>query len=163
MGPIQPVGTNITGTAQTPATNATPASPAPTAATTKAADSATSVSLVSSVNTTAIYSQVDTMLAAVGGGVQDNQLLRMIIGLLILQVLMGGDGGSQQAGAGALLSMLGLAGADRQAQVATLHSATNLVQIEQQSATLVTSQAVLSPTATEGDPDNPGSHVDLEA
>ena len=163
MGPIQPVNTTVSGTQHTPVTQPAQANPAPTAATTPASGSASSVSMVSSVNTTAIYAQVDQMLAAVGGGVQDNQLLRMIIGLLILQVLMGADGGNQQTGAGALLGMLGLAGAGREAQVATLHSATNVVQVEQQSTLLTTSQAVLSPTATEGDPNDPGSQVDLEA
>lgn len=162
MGPIQPVDTTVSGAQHTPVTQPAQANPAQAASTTPSA-SAPSVSMVSSVNTTAIYSHVDTMLAAVGGGVQDNQLLRMIIGLLILQVLMGVDGGNQQTGAGALLGMLGLAGADRQTQAATLHSATNVVQIEQQSTLLTTSQAVLSPTATEGDPNDPGSQVDLEA
>ncbi|HUU85429.1 MAG TPA: hypothetical protein VM243_18170 [Phycisphaerae bacterium] len=163
MEPIQPVDASVSGIHQTPASNNARPSSKAGAVSAGATNTATSVATISSTSATSIYSQVDTMLAAVGGGVQDNQLLRMIIGLLILQVLMGVDGGNQQAGGAAMLDSLGLAGGNRDAGVAGLRSATNIVQIEQQSATLLTSQAVLAPTATDGDPDNPGSQVDLEA
>ncbi len=163
MGPIQPVGTSISGTQQAPVANPVTPSPTTASAPAEAAGAATSTTMVSSVSATSVYAQVDAMLAAVGGSVQDNQLLRMIIGLLILQVLMGADGGSQESAAGALLGMLGQAGTDRHGSVASLQSATNVIQIQQQSTVLTTSQAVLSPTATEGDPNNPGSQVDVEA
>ena len=163
MGPVQPVGTSISGTQQTPVTNQVTPSPTTATASVGAAGATTSTTTVSSVRATSVYAQVDAMLAAVGGSVQNNELLRMIIGLLILQVLMGADGGGQESAAGALLGMLAQADAGRQGGVASLHSATNVVQIQQQSTVLTTSQAVLSPTATEGGPNNPGSQVDVEA
>ena len=110
-----------------------------------------------------VHTQVDAMLSAIGGDVQNNQMLRMIIGLLILQALLANDGGNQQAGASAMLDLLGQNGANRQATLLSLHSATNAVQIEQQSTVVMTGQAPLAPTAAEGDPDGSGRNIDLSA
>jgi hypothetical protein len=110
-----------------------------------------------------VHTHVDAMLAAIGPEVQNNQFLRMIIGLLILQALLANDGGNQQVGTNALLDLLGLSGANRQSEVVSMHSATNVVQIEQQSSVVMTSQAALTPTATEGDAENSGRQIDLSA
>jgi hypothetical protein len=147
---------------------ATPArqvlNPQPAAAQQPAAASASSaVAVSSSVNVTMVHTQVDAMLGAIGGGVQDNKMLRMMIALLILQALLTNDQEQQDAAMAGLLDMLGMSSGKRPTQMISLHSATDVVQIQQQSTVLATNQAALSPTATEGDPRDPGSQIDLSA
>ncbi|MCP4247938.1 MAG: hypothetical protein GY778_12895 [bacterium] len=117
----------------------------------------------SSLNVTMVYSQVDAMMSNIGGGIQDNKLLRMMIALMIMQALLAEDGGNQQAGANALMDLLGHSGGSQQSGMVGIRSATNVVQIQQQSAVLMTDQAATAPTATEGDPDSSGNNVDLSA
>ena len=159
MSAIQPVADNVPG-----GSPFRPTAPTQPSAASQTAAAATSTAVVSSsLNVTMIHTHVDAMLAAIGGEAQNNQLLRMMIALLILQALLGNDGGNQQAGASALLDLLGQTGANRHSEMVSLHSATNVVQIEQQSEVVMTSQAPLAPTATEGDPDNSGREIDLSA
>jgi hypothetical protein len=123
---------------------------------------------IQSSNATMVQSQVNSMLSSIGGGLENNQMLKMIIGLMIMQALLGGKGGGggggdeqQQMAAGMLLGMLEGAGSNVQSQVFSMHSATNTVQIQNSSTVLETSQAALTPTATEGDPEQAGSNIDL--
>ena len=155
MNSVQPVGPNPTGAVPTQGVQAAPVSAPGT--------SATAVSAVSSsLSISMVHTQVDTMLQAIGGGVQDNQLLRMVIALMILQALLAKDGGSQQAAIDGLLDVL-RTGAGQRTTAVSMHSATNVVQIQQQSTVLMTGQAALAPTHAEGDPNGPGGRMDLSA
>ena len=116
----------------------------------------------STTSVTMINTQVDAMLESLGGGLQDNQLLKMVIALMILQALLAKDGGSQQAAIEGLLNVLGVV-AGRGSQAVSLQSATNVVQIQQQSTVLLTSHAALTPDSAKGDPQEPGENLDMTA
>jgi hypothetical protein len=93
----------------------------------------------------------------------NNQLLRMMLALLILEALLAQDGGGQQAGAGAgSLSGNGSRGS-MLASMMSVQSETSIVQIQHQSTTLATSHAVQSLGATSGDPQSDGSQLDVRA
>lgn len=155
MNPVQPVGPSPTGAVPTQGVQAAPVSVPGT--------SATAVSAVSSsLSISMVHTEVDAMLQAIGGGVQDNQLLRMVIALMILQALLAQDGGSQQAAIDGLLDVLRTGTGQRTAAM-SMHSATNMVQIQQQSTVLMTGQAALATTGAEGDPSGPGERMDLSA
>ncbi len=155
MNPVQPIGGYAASPQPVQGTAASPVS--------AAGGSVATLSAVSnSVSVSMIHTQVDAMLESIGGGVQDNQMLRMIIGLLILQALLAEDGGNQQPPIDRLVGLLGSVGGAR-SQALSLHSATNVVQIQQQSTVLMTSQAAVAPTGTEGDPAGSGNQVDISA
>ncbi len=160
MNPIQPVGDSAAGITA-PRADRTAELASTSQATSTQASTAMEVS--STLNVTMVYSQVDAMLSNVGGGIQDNQLLRMVIALMIMQALLAEDGGNQQSGANALMDLLGLSGGSGQSGLIGLHSATNVIQIQQQSTVLMTGQAATAPTATEGDPNSSGANIDLSA
>ncbi|MFQ5489350.1 MAG: hypothetical protein ACE5GE_01400 [Phycisphaerae bacterium] len=155
MNPIQPVDGNVQ--AQQPIQ-------APQAASASAASSSTTVaSMSSSTSITMVNTQVDAMLESLGGGLQDNQMLKMVIALMILQAMLAKDGGSQQAAIDGLMNVLGAVGS-RGSQAISIQSATNVVQIQQQSNVLMTSQAALAPEAAQGDPtDSSGENLDMTA
>ncbi len=156
MNPVQPVSGGIGGAQQVTSVQS-PASAQPAAG----MSSASSIS-ATSVNITMVHSQVDALLNSIGGGMENNKLLRMMIGLLIMQALLSNEQEQQQAAVTGLLDSLGMGAADRQSSVG-IHSATNVVQIQQQSVTLSTSQAVVGSTGAEGDPQDSGSQIDLSA
>lgn len=156
MNPIQPVGGQVQPQAPTQASQAAPAGA------TLATASSNMTSMSSTTSVTMINTQVDTMLASLGGGLQDNQLLKMVIALMILQALLATDGGSQQAAIDGLLNVLG-AVAGRGSQAVSLQTATNVFQIQQQSTILMTGQAALAPDAAQGDPNEPGENLDMTA
>jgi len=158
MNPVQPVTTGASG----------PQAPAGTGAlksnnSLDPAVSSTGVSLSSTLNITLVNSQVDAMLGAIGGGVQDNKLLRMMIALLILQALLTNDSEQQQGAVASLLDSLGQADGGRRGGTIGLQSATSVVQIQQQSTVLATDQAVVSLTGTGGESGGTGEGLDLTA
>jgi hypothetical protein len=169
MGSIQPVGQHVPNVASQrpvqPAANAG-AGAATAGVGAVAAGSSTSVQ---TSNVTMVQSQVNSMMSSIGGGLENNQMLKMVIGLMIMQALLSGKGGGggggeqQQMAAGMLLGMLEGAGSNVQSQMFSMQSATNTVQIQNSSTVLETSQAALAPTATEGDPDQAGCNIDLSA
>ena len=90
MNPVQPVGNAAAGVA--------PAQAAQPQAVSSSGTSAQAVAQVSSsVSMSVVHTQVDAMLQTIGGGLQDNELLRMVIALLIMQALLAKDGGNQQS------------------------------------------------------------------
>ena len=107
MNPIQPVGDSAAGVTA-PRADRTAEMAGTSQA--KATQVSTAMEVSSTLNVTMVYSQVDAMLSNVGGGVQDNKLLRMLIALMIMQALLAQDGGNQQSGANALMDLLGLSG-----------------------------------------------------
>jgi hypothetical protein len=110
---------------------------------------------ISSSSITLVHTSIDSMLAQIGGGVQNDSYLRMIIALLILNALLNSD----HARGG---SAVGLPNAPRpqsMASMISMHSETNCIQIQEQSVTLASNQAVQTTTAG-GDSGN-GGRVDL--
>jgi hypothetical protein len=108
-----------------------------------------------------VNTHVEAMLQGIGGGLQDNQMLRMVIALLILQALLAKDGGSQQSAIEGLINLIGMGG--QRTQSVSMHSATNVVQIQQQSTVLMTGQAAVGATGAEGDPNASGEQIDVSA
>ena len=158
MNPIQPVTSGLGETRQLSgaqqAQNTQQTSSLPTTG---------GIAVTNSINITMVQSQVDVMLNSVGGGVQDNEMLRMIIALLIMQALLTNDQEQQQAAITSLLDSLGGGGNGRSANTLQMQSATNVIQIQAQSTVLATNQAALSPTSTGSDSQDTGSNVDLSA
>ena len=126
------------------------------------AGQATSISAVSNT-TSMVYSRVDAMLSNVGMNLQDNQMLRMIIALLVLQALLGQEGTNQSQGGG--LGLLAGAGgrAESTSALLSLQSQTNVVQIQHQSSTMLTSQAIQSIGLESGQNQDGGERLDLRA
>jgi len=90
----------------------------------------------------------------------DNQMLRMIIALMIMEALLAQDGGSQQAGGVGLF-----AGGSQQsdAMFLSIQSETNTIQIQEQSSTLATSQGIQSLGLPDGQTEPGGSQLDMQA
>jgi hypothetical protein len=164
---IQPVSSGNGGYAS----RITPPSVAPTGAGRPGATSAgqtaaqiggSSLTITASTtNVAMVHAQVDSMLNSVGLDIGDNQVLRMIIALMIMEALLAQDGGNQQAGG------LGLfAGMDQQradASYLSIQSETSTIQIQQQSSSLVTSQGIQALGLPGGQSEAGGSQLDLQA
>lgn len=108
-----------------------------------------------------VHVQVNEMLGAIGGDRQSNQLLKMAIGLMILQAPLANDGGNQQATAAAEpLDLVGQSGSSDRWQMTSLQSATNVMQIERQSTIPEVPQAAPGTTLADQDPRETGSNID---
>jgi predicted lipid-binding transport protein (Tim44 family) len=102
---------------------------------------------------------VSQFLNDIGGGLDGNQSLKLLIAVLILNALLAADGGSQQQ---PTLDLLGSGRGNRASF--DIQSATSIVQVSHFSATLVSSQAVQSLGQTPGDPSGgTGEQLDLSA
>jgi hypothetical protein len=103
MGPINPIGGALDGI--TPALF-TPARQTPATDETATLGSSGSISAQavmgqsSLAHITQVHSQVDAFLGTFGIDLQNNQVLRMIIALLILELLLGRDGVNGRGGGG---------------------------------------------------------------
>ena len=165
MDPVQPVSTSYTGAAAPVQSQSGALSPgagvvaggeiAQAGIQTSSAVSITS----SSTSISMVYSQVDMMLGNVGIDLQDNQVLRMIIALMILEALLAQDGGNQQAGGVGLLAGIGQQSSSM-ASFLSIQSETNVVQIQQQSSALSSGQAIQSIGLGAGESDTNGSRLD---
>lgn len=106
--------------------------------------------------------QIDQMvrqfLGDVGGGLDTNQSLRLLIALLILNALLAADGGSQQQPS---LDLLGTGRSNRMSF--DIQSATSIVQVSHFSSTLMSSQAIQSLSQSPGGEDGTGARLDLSA
>ena len=100
---------------------------------------------------TQVNSQVDAFLGSVGINLQNNQMVRMIIALLILELLMGqdGQGGKQQSGSASALSQLSTAGDS--SRLFMFHSTTSVYRSEYHASELSGGLAVQSSASTAGD------------
>ncbi|MFW6059857.1 MAG: hypothetical protein ACODAQ_06725 [Phycisphaeraceae bacterium] len=113
-----------------------------------AAGSASSTSLVAQSSTTVTFvnQQVDTMLANIGQGMQDQQTLRLIIALMILQQLMGDEQGGGNNNAAQLLGQMGGNGngngTGSSASLASLSSQTTMMQVHQEQTLAYNHQSV---------------------
>lgn len=116
----------------------------------------------SSTSISMVYSQVDVMLGNVGIDLEDNQVLRMIIALMILEALLAQDGGNQQAGGVGLLAGIGQRSSSM-AGFLSIQSETNIVQMQQQSTALSSTQAIQSIGLGAGEDNTNGSRLDTSA
>ena len=165
MDSIQPVSNATTGSAAAGRPLATSETAGVGAAQPAAApQTATSVSATSSVtNISVVYSRVDSMLDSLGLDQQANQVLRMILALLIMEALLGQDGGSRQSGGVGLSATDILAHHGMRSENMGIQAETNMIQIQQQSTTLTTSQAVQSLTDANEQGDAEGTTLDTRA
>ncbi len=111
-------------------------------------------------NVSVVHSQVDSLLNSVGLDLSDNQVLRMIIAMLIMEALLAQDGGNQQAGGIGLF-----AGLDQRSEASylSIQSETSSIQIQQQSSSLATPQAIQSLGLPGGQTEPGGSQLDMQA
>ncbi len=162
MNPVGPVNNGVGGGTpiQRPNTNAVDGAQTSNMAATSAS---------SQMSVTSVNMQVSSMLQNIGGGLQDNQFLQAVIALIILQAMLANDGGNQQSAIQDLVNLLGAGQGQGRGSQQTLsfQSATNIVQIQQQSAMLATPQAVVGANDVSGDPSNgtanQGGELDLRA
>ena len=104
-----------------------------------------------------VHQEVNAFLGTLGGNLQDNEMLRMMLALLILNALLNQDDGStsrnQRAGAAAL-ELLGRMGGSQ--EVMHYQSSYSAVQVDyQQSSYVVGSQSVQPSSGAEVDGNAP--------
>lgn len=130
------------------------------AATSVAQGGIAAINSTQSVTTLAITQQVDGFLGGIDPSLQNNAYLKLLIAALIMQVLLGSDGGAQQSGAG-LQSLEGLTGGRNSALFVTIESSTNSVQLQQQSYRLDMNSAVQSLSQTADGAQQSGRQMDV--
>ena len=86
-----------------------------------------------SISVTMIHSQVNAMLSSLGGGLENNQMLRLLIALMILDALLTGQQGDGSSGGSALLGALGQLGSNQNELAMQIESTSLTVEIQQQS------------------------------
>ena len=110
----------------------------------------------------AVRTNVDTLLASFTSEMSGEQQLRMIIALLILNALLGGDEKGTSSKAGELAGLASAIGQFGQREGFALFSATNIIQIQHQSTLVMTNQAVQTlGEANLGDQGASGSRLDV--
>lgn len=154
MEPIQAVGVGMPSRGQP----ITPNSVVPTGSTgsSGAASAAGAAQPNNAINT--LMNQVTELLSGLGGGLESNQMLKLLLGLLILTALLsqGQDGQGQQQDAP---SMLGGDGTGRGAMLQQSLSITSIsISIEQ---TSITSLTVLPPGGFGDGAQDSGGQIDL--
>ncbi len=113
---------------------------------------------------TSVQSRVDTFLASFGDELAGDQQLRMIIGLLILSALLGKEGDQPMSKAAEMGGLLSDLGSLTQRNQVAVFSATNIIQMQQQSTLVYSDQAVQA--TTEGQPSGQaggGTRLDVTA
>lgn len=112
-----------------------------------------------------IHTQADALVASFGSKAQGDQSLRMIIALLILEALLGKDGGKGSSKASEMGGLAaGFAGFTQRTDLA-LFSSTNIVQLQHQSTQVYTDQAVQTSAGSSdaGGAGAAGTHLDVTA
>ena len=156
MIPIQPTGDY----------SATPVYANQAAATGQAAtlQTASTVASTSSVTSlTTIQQQVGTMLNTVSPALDNNQYLKLLIAMLILNTLLNENGSASQGGQGAMNALETLTGGRNNALFMAVETATNTVQVQQQSLRLDTIDAAQSAWQSSQTTDGSGQKMDLSA
>lgn len=161
LQPVESVGIQGTGGMST-----APASkPAEATAAQTSAGASSTTSMTSSTSAMMIHSRVDEFLSSFGSELQSDQQLRMIIGLLILQALLGNDRKESDVQGGELMTASLVASMlDGGKNEAAIISETNIVQIQQQSTLVMTDQAIQTLAddgSSIGGEDSPGSRLDV--
>ncbi len=164
---LQPVDSvrlpNAGQTAQASPSNASQSAPAMS---NTQSSSAAIMSSSTSTTTSSMFidARVGEFLGSIGGELQSDQQLRMIIGLLILQALLSGDRQEGDVQGGELMNATLLAGMLHEQRDVGIISETNIVQIHQQSSLVMTDHAVQTLAgdgSNIGGENSPGSRLDV--
>ena len=116
----------------------------------------TSVSISSSSNMTmsTLTQQIGAFLESISPELVDNQYLKLLIAAMIMQALLGEDGGAQQTGQAGMQALEFLSSSSQAVQM-SVQSSTSVVQMQQQSAAVYSSNAV---QATADTSESAGQH-----
>ncbi len=154
MNPIQPVGTG--GSA--PISNEPVLSSGGTVEV-GGAQSSSSIVQSSSMSFTSVNTSVTQMLQSIGGGVENDQMLKMLIGLMILLSLLGSQ---QEEGEGGSQSQMGQMGMESssQSQYVGIFASSTTVSMQQSSTTMISSSDAGMSMNNEGAPAE-GSNIDV--
>ena len=111
--------------------------------------STTSVSISSSSNVTmaTLTQQIGAFLESISSELVDNQYLKLLIAAMIMQALLGEDGGAQQTAQSGLKALEFMASSSQTVQM-SVQSSTSMVQMQQQSAAVYSSEAVQATSDT---------------
>lgn len=134
-----PVNTAGVGGAQPSAQTAS----AQTASTSGANSAASTTSSLSS-NSTSLQSRVSTFMSSVGSTMNDQQLLRALVMMLLLEAMDKQDQGSSKTSGLLLAGLSGGFGQTGSSSFTSISSSTSMHQFSQQSVPLDTSQAMQS-------------------
>ena len=105
---------------------------------------------------------MDEFLNALGADLQGNELLRMIIGLLILQLLLGADGESGGRADDRLGALAQLMSSGQSSRMLLIQSSTSVVQFDYAATELSVASGMQSSAGAQPDGD-PGEQIDLSA
>jgi len=161
MEPIQSVSSGYVPSTRPAQTSNAAASESVTSAS-FTQSSVTAISMSESVSAAAVSQNVENFLGSINPALGNNAYLKLLIAALIMQVLLGEDGGAQQSGAG-LQGLEALSGGRNNLLFVSIESSTNTVQLEQQSYRLDLTSAVQSLTESANGSDAPGRQMDVSA
>jgi len=114
----------------------------------------------SAVSLVSMNNEISQLLQSIGGGVENNKMLQLMIGLLILLTLLQGSAKTGQSAADAL-STLGASGGGRGTYISFAASTTSIT-IEQTSVTM-TASAADTLAAAQGNAQPQNHRIDLAA
>jgi len=103
--------------------------------------------------------QIGQLLQGIGGGVENNKTLQLLIGLMILMTLLEGSSKGGQSAADALS---GLGGAAGRGSYVSFEASTTSITIEHTSMTM-TAAAIETMAASEDNSPSQGQKIDLAA
>lgn len=116
----------------------------------------------SMTHVTQVSSRVDSLLSDLGIDLQSNQLLRMIIGLMILELLLGKDGEAAPGNGGEFDMLSRLDGNSQSSRTLMIQSSTSTYSADYYSSELTGARAVQSSAGTHPDGQS-GNQIDLSA
>ena len=106
--------------------------------------------------------RVDAFLADLGGDLRNNELLKMIIGLLILELLLGRDGESAPGNGSEFGALNQLAQTSESSRTLLIQSSTSVYQADYYATELAGARSVQSSAGTQSD-NHSGGQLDLSA
>ena len=158
MGPISAVNVSGAGGASSLQSNTNPAPSAPVGNDASAARIGSSGSVVGSQALMSLHSAVSQLLQSVGGGAENDKLLRLlIVALILLALLEQQDNGVP---GGQTLGQLG-AGAGDRSQFVGIFSSSTTISIQQSSTSIVLATGNETLTAGGEMIQNTGGELDL--
>jgi len=109
-----------------------------------------------------VSSRVDSFLGSLGADLQNNELLRMIIGLLILELLLGDKGDSGSKAAETLGALANFSTGRQTSQMLLMESSQSSIQVDY-AAVEATSTSATQSTSETHTQDQQGGNIDLTA
>lgn len=126
------------------------AAPAPTISTAGQTQSVSMSSTSQSLAITRVDSQVAQMLQSIGGGLENDKTLQMLIALILLIALLEGSKDAAQSGGDAMQSLSGGSQDSGRAQAFSMFSSSTIISFQQTSITLMSSFSFSSSMDTTG-------------